>query len=204
MPRGTAIHIIWHLIHGSSRMETQSYTSQSADNSHLWSSCLIGQMRLLWDSTHTQNMKADKVKTVPLHSWSRITQVSWKKAPVFVVMKWLRILWYKLVESTHLEWFLHTCCWNWCVTPSSFFPEASADTVMYRGGENAVGAMAQDAGNNLKTIKIPAKSWFAFDDYHGLTILNNARDEIFLPQGQPLPSPAPVWYGTVKALQYLS
>lgn len=54
-----------------------------------------------------------------------------------------------------------------------------------------MGAVAQHAGNNLKTIKSPAKSWFAFDYYRGLTILNNVNDETILLQDHPLPPPGP-------------
>ena len=106
-------------------------------------------------------------------------------------------------KSTDLKWFLHTWHAELDVLPFFFLSRSvSSHSPIPRSGEcHRSSRPAQPAGDDLKT-KSPARCWFAFDFYHGLTILNNVSDKIFLPQGQPLPSPAPVWYATGKAFQY--
>lgn len=56
-----------------------------------------------------------------------------------------------------------------------------------------MGAVAQSAGNNLKTIQSLTKSWFAFDYYHGLTILSNVSYKIFLPPRLTTPTACPLF-----------
>ena len=123
-------------------MEMRSCTSQSANNSPLRSCCLTGQMRLLWDSARTQNMKGDNANAVPLHSWSRITQASRKNSCVCTH----EMIMYFIVELVKvpissdfyiLDMLKLMCC------PSSFFPEVSAATVLHQGEENAIGAADQ-------------------------------------------------------------
>ena len=178
----------------------RSCTSQSANNSPLWSSCLTGQMRLLWDSACTQNMKGNNANVEPLRSWSRITQASWKR--LLCLYSWNDYVFYCMTgKNTDLKWFLHT--WHAEIDVLPFFLSRSVSSQSYtkEGRMHRSSRPAQRAGEDLKT-KSPARCWFASDFYLGLTILNNVSDKIFLPQGQPLPSPAPVWYATGKAFQY--
>ena len=119
----------------------RSFTSQSANNSPLWSSCLTGQMRLLWDSTRTQNMKGNNANVEPLRSWSRITQASWKR--LLCLYSWNDYVFYcRTRKSTDLKWFLHT--WHAEIDVLPFFLSRSVSShspIPRRGG--CIGAADQ-------------------------------------------------------------
>ena len=159
----------------------RSCTSQSANNSPLWSSCLTGQMRLLWDSPRSQNMKGDSVNVAPSTPEARSPRWAGKSSCICAH----EMIMYFIVELVKVPiWcdFYMLDMLKLMHCPSSFFPEVSAATVLCQGGANAIGAADQHSMLGMVWKQSPGRCWFAFDFYHGLTVLNNVSDKIFLPQ----------------------
>lgn len=184
MPRGLAIHIIWHLIHGSfgrvlplsqPTMLSVRFLCNRTDEAPVGFRTHTGQKSL---------QRGDNA--APLLQWAHqgeLEECCSVGSPDMImpliaetgIKYWFRVIFF----FTHLV--LRQRC-------DPFFLSWSTGSHSHtsRRGEccgsscPACSDLNNLNDNNLKTAKSLTKSWFGFDSYRGLPILSNVSDQIFL------------------------